>query len=154
MNLGWCRECIWVVIIYSQTQKLQSFRAWINCSYCKTYEQEQKESFFNIFLLFLQYNILKILAFFCCLSKLPWHEDFWSNLSIIFRSKRLSSTAKTWNCDSVSIPIADIESIISRSESTIDKPRCKVFNFFCFTSFRRKKKSFRFFSPEMLRALK
>ena len=104
------RGCIWVValIAFSQTQKLKSLRPWINCSYCKT---ETKKNFLRIFSLYLS-PITKLrdpIAIFCCL---PWHEDFCSNLSIIFRSTRLSSTAKTWNCDSVPIPICKVSSFL------------------------------------------
>jgi len=37
--------------------------------------------------------------------KLPWYEEVLRSLSISFLSMMLSSTAKTWNCDSAAIPI-------------------------------------------------
>ena len=100
MSYRWCRGSMWVVILiaFSQTKKLESFRAWINCSYCK---HTNNIKLFRIFSLSFLY--MKNFSFF--LFCLPWQEDFCSNLSIIFRSKKLSSTAKTWNCDSVTTPI-------------------------------------------------
>lgn len=48
---------------------------------------------------------------FLCLAtkKVPWKDEILRSFSISFLSMRLSSTAKTWNCDSVAIPIAPIQ---------------------------------------------
>ena len=43
---------------------------------------------------------------FDLLINIPWKEEVLRSFSIHFLSMRLSSTARTWNCDSPAIPIA------------------------------------------------
>lgn len=54
--------------------------------------------------------------------KLPWKEEVLRSISINFRSMLLSSTARTWNCASVAIPMI-VAQIYQKQEPQQKKQR-------------------------------